>query len=54
VTPVDWKPLSRHIEADPELAGRQSLVTPIDWKLPLARIRERVRARSSPILGDAY
>ncbi len=36
-----------------QVAGRQSLVTPIDWKL-VAMTLNPAAAILSPILGDAY
>ncbi len=53
VTPIDWK-LYVIAAGDMHAPGRQSLVTPIDWKPSKAGLVNSGVMESSPILGDAY
>ena len=56
MTPIDWKQaLIDLANGSAVVLGRQSLVTPIDWKLgDSCRYRVTLSVEGSPILGDAY
>ena len=53
MTPIEWKRLLGCVDEVTEAQGRQSLVSPIDWKHAYKKSCQVLITRL-PLIGDAY